>query len=120
MKSFIATVAFIAIAAPALANMTTSKDSNADNTATNKTKAVTAQDQSNATNDVELTRQIRSNIVKDKSLSTNAHNIKIVTANGKVTLVGPVKSSAEKAKIESIAKTAAGTLPVDSQITVAR
>lgn len=51
--------------------------------------------------DVETTRKIRSSIVDDKTLSTYAHNVKIVTLNGKVTLRGPVKNLEEK---ESLAR----------------
>ena len=66
--------------------------------------AVTAGHQSNAKSDVELTRQIREAVVKDSSLSILAQNVKIVSANGSVTLRGPVKTEAEKDAIGSKAQ----------------
>jgi osmotically-inducible protein OsmY len=47
----------------------------------------------------------------DKSLSSYAHNIKIVSQNGTVTLKGPVKSDDEKSSV--IAKAVAVVGSVD-------
>jgi hyperosmotically inducible periplasmic protein len=58
-----------------------------------------------------LTRKIRRSIMADKSLSTYAHNIKIISQDGAVTLKGPVKSDDEKANI--IAKAVAVTGSAD-------
>ena len=69
--------------------------------------------------DREMTKKIRSAIYQDKSLSTYAHNIKIITRNGAVTLKGPVRSDEEKANIEAKAATIAGQDNVRSQLTVA-
>jgi hyperosmotically inducible protein len=80
--------------------------------------AVTAGEQSNAKGDVALTRKIRRAVVKDSSLSMLAHNVKIVTANGNVTLRGPVNSEAEKVAIASKAKAIAGAGNVDNQLEV--
>jgi hyperosmotically inducible periplasmic protein len=80
--------------------------------------AMTAGQQSNAKGDVVLTRKIRRAVVKDDSLSMLAHNVKIVTANGNVTLRGPVNSEAEKVAIASKAKAIAGAGNVDNQIEV--
>lgn len=74
-------------------------------------------DQANTRADIYTTSAIRQALLKGK-LSTNARNIKIVTTNGRVTLTGPVKTQAEKAKIESIARVAAGAVTVDSQLDV--
>src|SRR5512138_3627387 len=67
-----------------------------DNTGVNKrdrdSGALTAGKQTNNPADRRLVRQIRRDIVKDKSLSTYAHNVKIITENGAVTLRGPVRS----------------------------
>jgi hyperosmotically inducible protein len=66
----------------------------ADNTRVNKRDrneaSPTADQQKENSTDRELARQIRRAIVKDKSLSTNAHNVKIIAQNGTVTLKGPV------------------------------
>jgi len=66
-----------------------------------------------------ITKEIRSSIMKDKSLSTYAHNIKIITQDGKVTLKGPVRSEDEKAAIESKAVAIAGANNVTDQLEVA-
>jgi len=80
--------------------------------------AVTAGEQSNAKGDVALTRKIRRAVVKDHSLSMLAHNVKIVSANGNVTLRGPVNSEAEKVAIARKAKAIAGARNVDNQLEV--
>ena len=82
--------------------------------------AMTAGEQSNAKGDVALTRKIRRAVVKDGSLSMLAHNVKIVTANGNVTLRGPVNSEAEKVAIARKAKAIAGAGNVDNQLEVKR
>jgi osmotically-inducible protein OsmY len=46
--------------------------------------------------------------MKDKSLSTYAHNVKIVSQNGVVTLKGPVRSDEEKLNVEAKAAEIAG------------
>ena len=80
--------------------------------------AMTAGEQSNAKSDVALTRKIRRAVVKDHGLSMLAHNVKIVTANGNVTLRGPVNSEAEKVAIARKAKAIAGAGNVDNQLEV--
>jgi hyperosmotically inducible periplasmic protein len=57
--------------------------------------------------------------VKDKSLSTDAHNVKIIASDGKVTLKGPVESEEEKKAVENKATQVAGAENVTSEITVA-
>lgn len=81
--------------------------------------ATTADQQKTNPADRETTRKIRSALMKDKSLSTYAHNIKIITRDGKVTLKGPVRSEDEKAAIEAKAATVAGGDNVTDQLTVA-
>ena len=93
-----------------------------DNTKVNKRDRQageqTADQQKNDKADLETTRQIRKAITADESLSTYAHNIKIITVNGKVTLKGPVRSEDEKGKIEKIASDAAGAGNVVDQIAI--
>jgi len=95
----------------------------ADNTKVNQRdrsqNEPTAEQQKENSNDRELTRQIRREIVKDKSLSTDAHNVKIITQNGSVTLKGPVKSDEEKQAIESKATQIAGPGKVNNELQVA-
>jgi osmotically-inducible protein OsmY len=56
----------------------------------------------------------------DKSLSTYAHNIKIISQNGAVTLKGPVKSDSEKQAVIGKAAAVAGTDRVTDQLSVAQ
>jgi len=94
-------------------------DNSGKNVRDRKDGAPTSGDQSNAKSDVAITQEIRKAVVADKSLSTNARNVKIITANGVVTLRGPVKSAEEKATIEAKAKQAAGVSRVDNQLEIA-
>jgi len=59
---------------------------------------------------------VRRAIVKDTSLSTSAHNVKLVAAQGSVTLRGPVKNADEKAKVEADVKAVSGVSSVDNQL----
>jgi len=94
----------------------------ADNTAKNKRDAAgdtkTSGDQSNRPEDVKMSAAIRRAIVADDSLTMTATNVKIITADGKVTLRGPVKTAAEKMKIEELAKKEAGNATIDNQLEV--
>jgi hyperosmotically inducible periplasmic protein len=93
----------------------------ADNTARNadnSTLSETATAQSESKADVEMTAAIRKAIVDDKSLSVNAHNVKVITANGVVTLRGPVKSEEEKRAVEAKAKQVAGVSQVNNLLEV--
>jgi hyperosmotically inducible protein len=94
----------------------------ADNTEKNQRdrsgETKTSGDQSNNPEDVKITAAIRSAVVKDDSLSTTAKNVKIITADGTVTLRGPVQSEAEKAKIAELAQSAAGNAKIDNQLEV--
>jgi osmotically-inducible protein OsmY len=94
-----------------------------DNTKVNKADrakgAVTADQQKETAADRDLTKKIRQAVVGDKSLSTYAHNVKIVSQNGQVTLKGPVRSEEEKATIAAKATEIAGDGKVTNEITVA-
>ena len=93
-----------------------------DNTATNERdrsrETKTSGDQSNSSADIKTTQAIRQALMKDGELSTTAKNIKVITANGHVTLRGPVKTAQEKAKIDQLAKSAAGGAQIDDQLDV--
>ena len=95
----------------------------ADNTSLNKRdtapQARTADQQAETDQDRKLTQQIRRAIVTDKSLSTYAHNVKIVAVGGKVTLKGPVRSEEEKRTIEAKAAQIAGPENVKNEIGIA-
>lgn len=94
-----------------------------DNTARNKPDSSgttkTPFDQSQSSEDVRVTADIRRAIMNEKSMSTNAQNCKIVTDKaGLVTLRGPVNTQAEKDWIETTAKAIAGVTRVDNQLEV--
>ena len=94
----------------------------ADNTSKNERdrsgETKTPGDQSNSPEDLKITQALRQAVVKDESLTMTAKNVKIITAGGQVTLRGPVKTEEEKAKIEQLAKSAAGAAKVDNQLEV--
>jgi hyperosmotically inducible protein len=79
----------------------------------------TAQGQSNDPADITLAQQIRKSVIADKSLSTYAHNVKIVAVNGAVTLNGVVRDSREKNIIETKARALAGKGNVTDDLTIA-
>jgi hyperosmotically inducible periplasmic protein len=91
-----------------------------DNTAMNKQdkNAPTADQAKSNLSDRDLMKNIRRDVVKDKSLSTYGHNVKIISEHGKVTLKGPVHSEDEKKAIEEHARKYAGDSNVDNQISV--
>jgi hyperosmotically inducible periplasmic protein len=95
---------------------------NADNTKMNRrdrSKAEPTADQgkNNAT-DRELMQQIRKSVMDDKSLSSNAHNVKIIAQGGKVTLKGTVNSEDEKKAVEEKAAAVAGADNVTNEVMV--
>lgn len=79
-----------------------------------------AAQQSNHSSDLTITRNIRRAVIKDKSLSTEAHNVTIITKSGKVTLKGQVKSEAEKQTVETAAANVAGAGNVDDQLSISQ
>lgn len=83
-------------------------------------ETLTADKQSNDGRDVELTRQVRQAIVKNGKLSTNAHNVKIITNDGVVTLRGPVASAEEKRIVAKMAEKIDGVDKVDDQLEIAK
>jgi hyperosmotically inducible protein len=94
----------------------------ADNTKVNErdrnADQSTADQQKENRSDRDITQQIRQAIVKDKSLSTYAHNVKVISQNGMVTLKGPVRSEDEKTAVEARAADIAGKDKVMSQLEV--
>ena len=94
----------------------------ADNTQVNQRdqnpNETTADQQKNNQSDIQITQQIRRAIMADQSLSTYAHNVKIITQNGQVTLKGPVQSGDEKKAVESKAAEVAGADKVTSELDI--
>jgi len=98
-----------------------SPNTDPDNTGVNKRDAQdnarpTADDQSNKQPDLRTEADVRKAIVGDKSLSVQAHNVKVLTSAGVVTLRGPVKSADEKKRIEQLAKNVHGVSSVKNEL----
>jgi hyperosmotically inducible periplasmic protein len=114
---------FLSLSFSLIANgQTTASPPAADNTARNERdrsgETKTADDQSNSSEDIKTTAAIRHAVVKDGSLSMMAKNVKIITANGVVTLRGPVKTQEEKARITRLAKSNAKASKIVNQLEV--
>jgi len=110
-------------AALALPALSLAAQTPADNTKVNtrdraKTAKTADQQKENAT-DRTLTQQIRKALMSDKSLSTYAHNVKVIAVGGQVTLKGPVRSDEEKKNVEAKALEVAGPGHVTNQMSVA-
>jgi osmotically-inducible protein OsmY len=95
----------------------------ADNTKVNTRDrakgAVTADQQKENAGDRVLTQKIRRALVQDKTLSSYAHNVKVIAQGGQVTLKGPVRSDDEKQTVEAKATAVAGAGHVTNQMSVA-
>jgi hyperosmotically inducible periplasmic protein len=89
-----------------------------DNTGANQQGGTTADQQKENPADRNLAQKIRQSINNDKSLSTYAHNVKVIVRNGKVLLKGPVQSEDEKQEIVSKAADLAGADKVTNKLTV--
>jgi osmotically-inducible protein OsmY len=93
-------------------------DNSAKNVRDRNDATLTPGDQGNSPADREITQRIRKALMDASGYSGTAKNIKIITADGKVTLRGPVKTDAEKMGIVTIAKSAAGEANVEDQLEV--
>jgi hyperosmotically inducible protein len=93
-----------------------------DNTKQNKGDrdkgAMTADQQKESAADRDLAKKIRKSIAGDSSLSTYAHNIKVIVRDGMVTLKGPVHTEDEKNAIGAKASEVAGADKVQNELTV--
>jgi hyperosmotically inducible periplasmic protein len=91
-----------------------------DNTQKNKDQTSPNADQQKMNpSDRAITQKIRKSIHDDTSLSTYAHNIKIISQDGKVTLRGPVRSEDEKNNLQAKAAEVAGKDNVTNQLEIA-
>lgn len=120
MKQILLVLACLSTAS--VAAMADNDKTNPDNTAINERdrsgETQTSGDQSNSSADLKITQAIRQALMKDSELSITAKNIKVITNNGQVTLRGPVRNAEEKAKINQLAKSAAGDAKIDDQLDV--
>jgi hyperosmotically inducible periplasmic protein len=109
----------VLLAAPAISLGSQSPQTAPDNTSANRdTNSPTADNAKNSQSDTQIMAHIRREIVKDKSLSTDSHNVKIICRHGKVTLRGPVHTDDEKKTILAYASKYAGDGNVTDEITV--
>ena len=104
-----ASAALAVLCSVPLAVAQASPQSAPDNSQQNQNHAKTADSQPNTAADRATTAKVRKAIVEDKGLSTYAHNVKIITMNGQVTLKGPVNSEEEKQTIASKAAEVTGS-----------
>jgi hyperosmotically inducible protein len=119
MKQIILTLLCVSVfTLSAIAQDTAAADNTKKNERDRSGETTTSGDQSNSQEDVKITAAIRRAVVGDHSLSATAKNVKIITANGMVTLRGPVKNDAEKAKIAELAQSAAGNAKINNQLEV--
>jgi len=86
------------------------------NTRDKNNATLTPEDQKETKKDIGITAHIRKTVIKDKSLSMDAHNAKIISRNGVVTLRGPVETAAESKKLQQIAEKTRGVVQVDNQL----
>jgi hyperosmotically inducible protein len=93
-------------------------DNSAKNQRDRSGQTKTPGDQSNSSVDLKITQAIRQALMKDSGLTMTAKNIKIITAGGRVTLRGPVKTAEEKTKIDQLAKSAAPGARISDQLEV--
>jgi uncharacterized protein YrrD len=97
---------------------TTDADDTARNVRDREDRTLTPLDQGNSQADIDITAQIRKEIIAAKDMSVNARNVKIITVNGHVTLRGPVNTAEEKRLIGEIANRIARSENVDNQLEV--
>ncbi len=107
---------------PAMPAQDAAQAPKADNTKVNKrdrkASQPTADQQKENKPDRQIAADIRKAVVDDKSLSTYAHNVKIIVQHGAVTLKGPVRSEQEKSTIVAKAKEVAGADKVTDMLSV--
>ncbi len=122
VRNLLCTGLLLGSGAFALAQEPTSQPTAPDNTKVNERdrsqNEPTADQQKENRSDRDITQQIRQSIMKDKSLSTYAHNVKIITKDGQVTLKGPVRSEDEKKAIEAKAAEVARDGKVTNELNI--
>ena len=93
------------------ASAQTPADNTKVNTRDRAKDAATADQQKDNATDRDLTQKIRRALMQDKTLSTYAHNVKVIAQGGQVTLKGPVRSEDERKAVEAKAVDVAGAVP---------
>src|SRR3984893_15712223 len=117
VHAIVFTSVYTMIAMPAIAQ--TPADNSKVNTRDRAKGAVTADQQKENAGDRDVARKIRQSLMKDKGLSTYAHNVKVIARGGQVTLKGPVRSDEEKHAVEAKATEIAGAGHVINEMSLA-
>lgn len=79
-------------------------------------RTIVADQTKNNPTDLQLARNIRRDLVKDKTLSANGRNVKVVVQDGRITIRGPVRNDDERKKVLEIAQKYSGGNHVVDQI----
>lgn len=117
--ALLSTLLTLSLSALANENINASADNSKLNQRDINDNEVTAGQQGQDKPDLKITQKIRKKLMNDTTLSTYAHNVKIITQAGSVTLKGPVQSAREKAAVESAAIQVVGVTNVSNQLEVA-
>jgi osmotically-inducible protein OsmY len=122
MRTMLLSVAFLGAVLLGPAVLSAQQNPPPDNTRVNQrdrsTGEPTADQGRNNLSDRDIMQKIRRSVMDDRSLSTYAHNVKIISQDGKVTLKGPVRSQEEKQTLERKAREVAGERNVVNELTV--
>lgn len=111
-------LALFSIASISLAANSVKKDNTKVNERDTSVTSPTAETQSTNAKDVEVVKNIREKVVEDKTLSTYAHNVKIIAEGGRITLKGPVRSTEERTKIGRIASANSGDMLINNELEI--
>ncbi len=98
---------------------TTTPDNTGRNERDQGGQNITPIDQRENSTDLEITQKIRQEVIAADKLSINAKNVKIVTANRRVTLRGVVANEEEKRRVVAIAVKVAGEKNVSNMLEIA-
>jgi hyperosmotically inducible periplasmic protein len=107
-----------ALPAAAQADQTKAPDNTKVNKRDRSPAEPTADQARNNVTDRDIMQKIRKSLMDDKVLSTYAHNVKVISQAGKVTLKGPVRSEEEKRTVEQKAVEVAGAGNVTNELSV--
>jgi osmotically-inducible protein OsmY len=112
----------LALAQMSPANKDAAASVSPDNTGVNKRDRADATvkptDQPNNAADIKVAAAVRRAITAEDSLSTLAHNVKLVASAGVVTLRGPVENDAEKTRVEQLASATPGVSSVRNELDI--
>jgi hyperosmotically inducible periplasmic protein len=122
LNQFVRSTALVSALTFATTAFASAQAPQADNTKVNardrEPGAVTADQQKNDVADREATQKIRQSLMRDKGLSSYAHNVKVIAQDGQVTLKGPVRSDAERQTVEAKATEVVGAGHVVNELSV--